>query len=514
MNRMLALIAACILAVAGIAFAGGQSEGATAGTEGPFQLVGTWGIQHPGNELREDNVLDPLLLEKYDIKIEWIQIPQAEVQEKLTVMFASDDYPHVLWNHNAAALYNQLGMEGYVVDWLPLMDKVPAYRQLYTDFQWDLTLEARRASNNKLYYLPQFRPWAVTGGIVYRKDEFDRLGLEPPKTVDQLLENLRAIKQEHPDSVPWGNKWGIGQILLPLEMAYQCTTGLYVDPFTDELVPFGGITDKMREIIKVAHTMYQEELIDLEYNTVTSTQFEDKIRQDRVYMVAASFVGWLNKFNIINKPTNPAAEWALSKDMPTANGNHAYDPVVNGQPWGPAFTDRLQGDARDRYIEFTNWLSTDEGIVFQNYGVEGETYEVVAGEKQYVDWIDNSDPDKVKPAAMGMSNPTIWPWDAIVARYGTTAPLDYHNYILNNPQYRPFRRSYPFLFDSDMQRNEYLNLETIITDTYNEYRDKMIMGELDPYSDADWNAFLAEMKRSGIDKFMELSLAAYKRTYE
>ncbi len=498
-----------------VVMAGGQGEEAGAtGAEETIVLNGTWGIQHPGWELREDNILDPLLLNKYNIKIKWTQMPHAETKEKLTLMFASGDYPDVLWGHNQSALYNQLGMEGYMQDVIPLLPKVPNYRKYYTDFQWNMTFESRRASNNKLYYMPQFRPWAVTNGIVYRKDEFDRLGLSSPKTVDELVNNLMAIKKEHPDSIPWGNKWGIAQIMDPLKMAYQVTDGLYIDPYTNELVPYGGTTDKMRKVIKVLHTLYKEDLIDREYATVTTTQFEDKIRQDRIYMVAASFIGWLNKFNIINGAANPDAEWVMADVAPTANGKLAYNPVVNGQPWGPAFSDKITGKKLDRYLELIDWLCTEEGAVFQSYGVEGETFNVVKGVKTYADHIDVSTPEKIKPASMGMTNFTIWSWDAILAAYGTDAPFVYHNRILNDSSYKPFRMDYPFLFGSDMERDEYNNLDTIIDDTYKEYLNKFVMGDLDPNSNADWDFYLNEMKKAGIDKYIKISLDAYEKTYK
>lgn len=508
------LIAVLIVVVPGVLAAEGQrGEGSAAG-DGPIVITSTWAIQHPAEELRDDNILDPFLLEKFNIQMDWVaQIPHAEAREKLTVMFASEDHPDTLGNHNQLALYQSLGMDGYLVNVIPLLDRVPNYRDFYTDFQWDLTFQALRASNNELYHMPQFRPWSVTAGTVYRKDEFDRLGLQEPATVDELLANLRAIKDAHPDSVPWGNKWGVNQILLPLKMAYQSTEELHVNPFTEELVPYGGITDSMREVIKVMHTMYEEGLIDPEYATVTTTQFEDKIRQDRVYMVAASFVGWTNRFNILNQPTNPDAEWMMSTTVISATGSKAYYPATNGQPWGPAFTNKIDDQTLDRYLEYVDWLGTDEGIDFGNYGVEGETYNVVDGEKVYVDTLDWSDPDKIRPAAIGIIRWMQWSWDGILATYGNNNPVDWHEMITGDPSIKPFRTRYPFLFESDMARDEYSNLAAIIKDTYDQHLGKFITGGLDPYNDADWNAYLAEMERAGIEKFMEISVERYEQDY-
>ena len=62
------------------------------------------------------------------------------------------------------------------------------------------------------------------------------------------------------------------------------------------------------------------------------------------------------------------------------------------------------------------------------------------------------------------------------------------------------------------EEKQYTDLETALNAKRDEYMARFLMGESDPNSDADWQTYLDDMKKIGLEEFEKLQTTVYERT--
>jgi ABC-type glycerol-3-phosphate transport system substrate-binding protein len=124
------------------------------------------------------------------IEIEWGD-ETAVRQKVLTDLIAHTGRYDILLAGSAAGIQSY-GHGGFLE---PLDDYFDEHPTEYFDPEdvYEKYLDANRMPpGGKLYALPYY---SFGAGIMYRKDLFDRYGLKPPKTTDELMSVLEALKQ-------------------------------------------------------------------------------------------------------------------------------------------------------------------------------------------------------------------------------------------------------------------------------------------------------------------------------
>ena len=56
-------------------------------------------------------------------------------------------------------------------------------------------------------------------------------------------------------------------------------------------------------------------------------------------------------------------------------------------------------------------------------------------------------------------------------------------------------------------------MQTVVDDTWKQYRAKFVLGELDASDDAHWQEYLDALDKAGVDRLLELYQGAYDRNY-
>ena len=85
----------------------------------------------------------------------------------------------------------------------------------------------------------------------------------------------------------------------------------------------------------------------------------------------------------------------------------------------------------------------------------------------------------------------------------------YDAYMANDKYY--YFDEFPMRYTEDEEKR-YTDLETALNSKRDEYMARFFMGESDPASDADWEAYLSDLKKVGLDEFVELQKTVYERT--
>jgi putative aldouronate transport system substrate-binding protein len=462
------------------------------------------------------SLLDKKLKEKSNIVVNWMETPSTDVETKLILMFASGEGPDIVWQtgiNTVSPSIQKLWQDGFLAPVSDYFDRMPNYRKLFTDDEWDLMFEFAAAADGKLYYLPQRNYRTASQSWIYRKSDFDKMGLQFPKTIDELMSLLGKIKAAYPDSTPLAGRSRIGGIVSALNNAYKITLVPYIDPDTGRYTDAAFFSDKFRRVLQYANEMYKKGYIDREITTMT-----DQIWTER-YANGKSFIEYSYAERVAWAETtmhqfDPNVKWAYVTNAVSAmpDGTFCYDyesPFVTS---GPLFNADLDQERTLRMLQFMDWLSTEEGTLFVNMGEEGVTYQMVNGQPEFMPHMYHMqrNPEGTPEWKYGLYLSNIVQHPAYLKEVGKDINITLSREFQESPQAQFFRPiAWKYADANEERRVNSLNIA--VNDVLNAYQTKFVMGEEDPGSDAVWNRYRSDMERAGARDLMTLQRTIYER---
>jgi len=253
-----------------------------------------------------------------------------------------------------------------------------------------LTGDGRYACLWGCYNLPE-----VSQGYVIRQDWLDELGLEVPRTYDDWFNVLSAFKDKYgcSDAFLMGDTCqddahtpaGFGTPGYKSNM-FGAGSDLYQ---VDGVVKTSFLEEGYRDYLREMHRWFEAGLFSADFPTISSRPNDD------------------NRGALINN--GGAGIWAVGASNVTIQQEQIVggakltgipDPLsdkVDFNHFSSAMTVNSQCDVAisstcenvEACLKYLNYYFTDEGIRYYNYGIEGETYNLVDGKVEYTDLIMN-----------------------------------------------------------------------------------------------------------------------------
>ena len=271
-------------------------------------------------------------------------------------------------------------IEQYAPNIQKLFEKYPALKAMCT------------SSDGNIYGLAGW--WGdindyVPDYLYIRQDWLDNLGLEMPKTVDELYNVMKAFKEQDAngngdpnDEIPVATKNGLKQLYyLMTGFGYDTNSLWYTD--ADGGVHYAAVEDNYKEMLTFLNKCYSEGLI--------GTQLTQNITEDKVGIVCH----------------DPADNMASSDDLALTtnpNCNYQFMPVIQKDENGTAqmtkrsltwhyygITSACENpEAAIKWIDYV--YASEDGRMLYSYGVEGLSYEKDAdGNISFTDLITNNE---------------------------------------------------------------------------------------------------------------------------
>ena len=351
-----------------------------------------------GTDALPNSILDQILLEKFNIVVEWKDLEDRDFKTNMTLQMAGKDYPDIIW-HSDNGTAQELSLTGHILAIDDYEDKLPDYIKIFdegVDGGWEFIKTLIKASDGKVYSLVSKNPrdtakcWHLRAGTMMEMGLIDSVE-DLPTTVDGFVALLEQIKEKDPDSIPfmvqgWGNVWD------GWDYAFNVQSSFYLDYFSGEFVPYGPATDNWRSMLITLNKLYKEGLIAEDYLTTT----EDETKANTIEGMYYAEWNWAgshtNAMNQRNSQTDPNCGWIYYLNTFAADDSqHTFD-KESPYKGGILLTDKLSGERLDRVLEFFNWCSTEEGSEILSWGQEGLTYTVDEnGNKSYTDLITDFD---------------------------------------------------------------------------------------------------------------------------
>lgn len=514
-KRMVAVLALLALVAFG-AFARGQKEGRTTAAGRPVLEYSTFHTIAGGygtESIKRPSLKEQEIEKRFGIRFQFEEMPESGAMEKMNVLFATGQGPDVIVGSAFEADLKRWGLEGHLLPLSDYLDRLPDYLKMYKPETWAYVRASAQSSDGKLYWLPSHGEQITGYSWNWRKGTMDRMKLSFPRTLDELYTTLKAVKTAVPDAVPIPNRSGVTNLVGGFALAFRTAPRILIDDDTGDVV-FGPATDKMRKALIYMNKLYANGIIEPEFATATSSLWQERYVKGLAYMEYTYFtrVSWANQ-NMAK--VDPEANWdwsrtnvvekAGAKEMVSRWG---YGPYYKS---GGAINASLSKEKVDRMLEYFNWSLTEEGQIFQSFGVEGITFHYRNGKPVFADnMYAVNNPKGTSMADFGFSPPQGSGFlhgrlDYFAQLYGSI--MEDLIRVMDPKPYIKDQVAWKLTVD---QERTLADCETVMDDLWKEYGTKFVMGKLDPSNDGQWAEYQTALKKAGIEKALEIRRAALK----
>lgn len=320
-------------------------------------------------ELKEE--FQRVFTEKTGINLKVIYPPRNNYMEKVNLMIASGELDGVV---NFFSPHNI--MQAIVADTI-----VPLDDYLKDNEHWNTMPEEYRNAyriDGKVYAIPA----GYGGGFFtrsFRKDWLDQLGIDTPKTVDELYEAARAFTEDDPDQngiddtygLTSSKFWNLQDIFQAFGARLSNTgdTPIAWDPVSG-LWQDSMLKPEMADALAYIKKLYDHGYLDPNFMTNDGNSMREKLLTGE----AGSMFYWAthsHRFSATKKVADPDAQWV---EIPALKGRQTA--MLNDRVMGGLIYVLVKGtpQPQETVNAFIDILFDEDKYFMFRYGIEDVTY--------------------------------------------------------------------------------------------------------------------------------------------
>ncbi|MCU6710195.1 extracellular solute-binding protein [Paenibacillus sp. J5C_2022] len=343
-----------------------------------------------------------------------------------------------------------------------------------------------------------------------RKDWLDNLGLSEPETADDWYNMLKAFKEQDPngngqaDEIPMIVSHGFADYSL-LGSAFGIYPGSNIWINENGKLYYQYDQPAFKEFLTFLNKLYNEGLLDPE--------FASNDEKKTISMVAKGNVGTTpHQLPVVDRYNKDIANSGIEGEyipvLPPVNmEGERY--IIKRSPMGGRYgvlKDTKHPEIAVKWIDYL-WAS-EEGLLLQNFGIEGQSYTMKDGKPVFTEYITNN-PDGLSPIdslrKLG-AFPSFLSHQLYDFKTQTT-PEKVVQFADGAQEYmiEPF----PSMLGTSEEVEELSSLIVDITTYEDEMIQKFVMGNK-PISEFD--NFVSTLKRMGIERVVEIKQTQYDRS--
>lgn len=426
--------------------------------------------------------------EKFNVTFDIIQVPISEYANRRNMALASGDLPDIFQTEGPDDLnFHQMVNEGGIIKALDdyLADAPNLAKWLENDAAKLYTLAEQ---TGHYYGIPRGYCY-FSAAVFYRKDLLDKYQLAVPVTVEDYVSAMETIcKGEGIYGITsiW-NLWGVANILGSYNglgaSGYMLKDGKYSDV---------AIWDETREGLKVLAQMYEKGILHPEFMIINDfDQYIEKFVTGDVASIFAHVEANYYYDRIVSQ-TEQQIEGAevvaaLPQKGPKGVYTHSFLPYSTTMH----INEKTDEEKTKRIVQFFDFLFSDEGYEFNQYGIPGVHY-TKDDQGNYVTNMEEILKDTTDPAMDALSK---WRWYSDImpgAIPEQSIDVDEQKNIFNQIQQLCDGHYSPVVGYASENK---MVIDPELTSLRDEYFIKFITGEKS--LDADWDEFVKLYHEAG-----------------
>lgn len=273
-----------------------SSSGSTETAEGYFPLKDSVTVTIAGRREDAEKALSERqffkdLEEQTNLKIDWIDWPGSQFNEKLGLAFSGGTFPDAMMGNFILSTTElvQKGAEGWLMTWNDYINEE------YMPNFYDLCqrapglLESITAEDGNIYGLPQFDMVGLSitnDTLVINTEWLKKVEKEMPTTIEEFYDVLKAFKDYgdlngngKADEIPFTFQFNAGN---NGQLSFMGFTGLAYNTqhericYKDGKVVYVPQEEEYKEFLTYMHRLYSEGLIDPECFTMDASTYNAK----------------------------------------------------------------------------------------------------------------------------------------------------------------------------------------------------------------------------------------------
>lgn len=454
-----------------------------------------------------DTALAKELIKQTGIDVEFVHPPQGQESEKFSIIVSSSDLPDIIeynWLNYPGGPSKAI-KEGVIIDISKHESKAPNVFK-YLNENPDIKKLATTDSS-ELFAFPFVRgdeSLCFSGGTIIRGDWLTELGLPMPETIEEWENVLTAFKEKKGAQVPYSSS-GTGNFAY----AFNTMADYYVE---DGKVKHGALDASFKDYLVTMNRWYQKGLIDPSFATLDQKTVEANIINGLSGATSGSIGSGIGKWMAAAPSSSYSLEGAPflapEKGQKPKFGTYQL-PVTSSLTAFDAISTSCKNV--ETALKFLDYGYSEEGYMLYNFGIEGESYEMVDGYPTYTETVTKN------PEGLSMTVAL-----ANYTRSYATGPFvqdkRYMEQYASLPQQQRAWETWsntdiaehypPHLYMKDNELTEYAQLNNDVNTYLTEMISKFIIGA-EPLDNYD--AMLLELHNRGIDRVLEMKQAAYDR---
>ena len=334
------------------------------------------------------------LQERTGIKINYQHPPQGSEDEKFNLMVMGE-LPDII-EYNWGDGYPggpAKAIEDNIIQELDIENKAP---NLYAYLQANPEVDKMVKTDDGKYYAFPFirgeRSLQTSAGIIIRKDWLDDLGLAVPETIDEWEIVLKAFKEEKGAKYPlcyrtYVEGWGV------FSGAYGLADTLYVD---NGEVKYGALENGYKEFLATMNSWYNKGYMPSDFATMDGSLIDTYMINGQSGVFIGSVGSGLGK--IMSAAKEEGYELVAAPYPTLEKGKKPEFGQMDHRVPGTVVAISRDCKDVDLAMKLLDYGYSEEGKMFFNFGIEGESYNMVDGYPTYAEVI-TANPDGLSMSA-------------------------------------------------------------------------------------------------------------------
>jgi putative aldouronate transport system substrate-binding protein len=450
----------------------------------------------------------PILEERTNTKVNIVEDGNgAQYYSNVDLRIAGTDFPDAALVRLAQA--EVYGSQGAFVDLKPIIEEHAPHISKYMKDNPEYA-NLIESADGGIYGIVAEYP-VIAEVIFYREDLFKKAGITTlPRTIDEFTDVLRQLKSHFGDSVtPFSGRDSFIKFAEVFNVKDRVDNGKVHGVYQNGR-GMDIYSPDFLQLVEWYKTLYDEKLIDREWVAGASTEesWESKVLNSQSVISYDYYTRPILFMTRGGVESDPDYKMSVLDYLEDINGKQS-----KASSYFPKYhSDRVlavNAKSKDKavgIVKMVDYLFSEEGQHLVNWGIEGESYEMVNGVEAYtLDYATQTN------TPIGEAR-----WAFLQNNYTFPKPVDNKAFYQWNDEYvqgyasKLFTDQYieanPILKYSTAQLQERTNLLAKVNESVTANLSSFVTGSR-PIS--EWNTFLQEMEKAGYKKIVEIDQAAY-----